>query len=105
MVTEITPNNFDKEIKQHKGQVIVDFWAPWCMPCRMMAPVFEEVSKEYKGKLKFVKLNTEEHPELASDFDISGIPCLVILKDSKEIGRLVGFRQEDGLREGIDNIL
>ena len=98
---ELNNTNFEKETK---GLAIVDFWAPWCGPCRMMAPVFEETSKEIKT-LKFAKLNTEEFPEIAEKYEITGIPCLIILKDGKEVDRIVGLMPKPALKEAIQEII
>lgn len=105
MVIEINNENFEAEVAESDIPVIIDFSADWCMPCQMMKPVFESLSGKYKGKLKFVKLNTEVAPEIAQRFGIQGIPCLVIVKDSKEIDRIVGFNNEQSLKQKIDSIL
>ena len=105
MVLEITKTNFEQEIKQATEPVILDFWAPWCGPCKMMGPVFEELSKEYEGKLKFAKVNTEDHPELAGEFGIQGIPSLLFLDNGKEKTRVVGFAPKATLKEKIDSVL
>ncbi|MCA9478415.1 MAG: thioredoxin [Simkania sp.] len=104
-ITHITPENFDEVVKQADTPVIVDFWAPWCGPCQMMGPVFEELSNEYEGKLSFAKLNTEDHPELASQFGIQGIPTLIFVKGGSEAGRIVGFAPKDVLKAKIDEVL
>ncbi len=98
---KLTNKNFEKETK---GLIIIDFWAPWCGPCRMMAPIFEEASKEVKN-LKFAKLNTEEFPEIAERYNISGIPCLIIMKNGKEIDRIIGLMPKNVLKEEINNII
>ncbi|MFH1432456.1 MAG: thioredoxin [archaeon] len=102
---QLNKANFEKEVIKSGTPVIIDFWAAWCGPCQMMGPVFEELSKEYIGKLKFVKLNTEESPEIAANFSIHGIPCLVITKNGKEVDRIMGFAPKESLKEKIDEIL
>ena len=104
-LTHIDENNFEQEIVKSELPVILDFWAPWCAPCQMMGPVFEELSSEYEGKLKFAKLNTEDHPALAGQFGIQGIPSLLFLIDGKEVGRIVGFAPKEILKSKIDEAL
>lgn len=98
-------NNFNKEVKESKIPVIIDFWAEWCGPCRMMGPVFEELSNDYTGKLKFTKLDTDKYGDLAGDFEIQGIPSLLILNKGKEVDRIVGFAPKPALKAKIDAIL
>ena len=105
MVTKLTKDNFDKEVVNSDVPVIIDFYADWCGPCQMMGPVFEEVSKDYEGKLSFVKLNTEENPKVADQFGITGIPCLVVVDKGVEVGRIVGFNAKEQLKAKIDDIL
>ena len=104
-IEHINKQNFDDEVKNSDIPVILDFWAPWCGPCHMMAPVFEELSGEYQGKLKFAKLNTEEEPEIANNFGIQGIPCLIITKKGEETGRIVGFASKEIIKQKIDALL
>ncbi|PIN72304.1 thioredoxin [Candidatus Woesearchaeota archaeon CG08_land_8_20_14_0_20_47_9] len=104
-LTHLDSKNFEKEVAQSDKPVIIDFWAPWCGPCQMMAPVFEELSREYEGRLRFAKLNTDEEPELASRFSIRGIPCLIVVKAGREIDHIIGFMPKQQLKQQIDAIL
>ncbi|MEW5897246.1 MAG: thioredoxin [Nanoarchaeota archaeon] len=105
MILELTDETFEKEVLNSPIPVIVDFWAPWCGPCKMLAPVFEEVSKEYQGKLKFAKLSTEDYPKIASSNMITGIPCLLVFSNGEEVERIIGFNTKPALKQKIDAIL
>jgi thioredoxin len=105
LVTQLTADNFEKEVLDAKGPVIVDFFAEWCGPCRMMAPIFEELGREYKGRLAFCKINVDQFPKVADMFSVQGIPCLIIMKDKKEVERIVGYNPKEKLKMKIDEIL
>lgn len=104
-VVHLNKENFESEIKETGNPVIIDFWAGWCGPCQMMGPVFEELSGEYKNKLKFAKLNVDDHPDLANQFGIQGIPALIVLKNANEVDRIVGFAPKEVLKSKIDKAL
>lgn len=87
---KVGKDNFEKEVLQSDLPVLVDFWAPWCAPCRMIEPHVEEIAKEYEGKLKVCKLNTDENPDLAMKLEVVSIPTLMIFKNGNEIKRIVG---------------
>lgn len=89
-LTEVTDQNFDSEVLKSPLPVLVDFWAPWCGPCRLISPIVEELSKEYEGKLKVVKLNTDDNPDTATNYHISGIPSLLLFKDGQVADQKVG---------------
>lgn len=105
MVTNVNDSTFEDEVLKANSVVIVDFWATWCGPCKMLGPVFEELSKDYEGKIKFVKANTDETKKWSSEFSVMSIPCIVILKNGKEVGRLVGFRRKEALKTEFDKYL
>ena len=94
-----------KKFLESNIPVIIDFYANWCMPCKMMAPVFESLSKEYDGKVKFMKLDTEKYPSAAQNFNIQGIPALVLVDKQKEIGRIVGFASQEVIKKKIDSLI
>jgi len=86
----VTDTNFTQEVEKSNLPVLLDMWAPWCGPCRMLAPVIEQLASELAGKVKVAKLNTDENPMTASQFNVRSIPTLLVVKDGKEIDRIVG---------------
>ena len=90
----ITKDNFETEVLQSDRTVLIDFWAPWCMPCRMLAPTLEEIAAE-RPDIKVCKVNTDEQMELAIKFGITSIPCLFVIKDGKAVERLEGLRPKE----------
>lgn len=91
----ITKENFEAEVLQSEKPVLIDFWAAWCGPCRMLSPIIEEIAKEYEGKVKVGKVNVDEQPELASAFRVESIPMVVVMKDGKVTDMAVGFRPKE----------
>ena len=103
--TEVTDANFKSEVLKSDKPVLVDFWAPWCGPCRMVAPIVDELSDEYDGKVKFVKLNTDDNVQTASAYGIRSIPSLLVFKGGEVTGQIVGFRPKSDLKQRLDAVL
>jgi thioredoxin 1 len=104
-ITEVGDNNFETEVLQANLLVLVDFWAPWCGPCKSIAPIIEELAQEYDGKLKVAKLNVDDHPATASRYGIRGIPNLIILKAGVVKEQIVGAVPKSKLVSAIENAL
>ncbi len=102
---EVNRNNFKQEVLESSIPVLVDFWASWCMPCRMLEPTIEKLAEENQGKLKVCKLNTDENQNISAQYGIQGIPTLIIFKEGKEVGRTVGVMSKEKLQEKLDPIL
>jgi thioredoxin 1 len=94
-VKHVTKNDFDTEISGSNLPVLVDFWAPWCGPCRMLSPVLDELAGEMNGKVKILKVNVDEEPELASKFGVMSIPTVIAFKQGKATNKVVGFRSKE----------
>lgn len=104
-VTSVTVDTFEKVVIQSPNLIMVDFWATWCGPCKIVAPVVEELAQEYAGKVNFAKLNTDENPDIASRFNIRGIPTLIFFKDGKVLDQIVGAVPKAQLKSKIDSFL
>jgi thioredoxin 1 len=96
----LTDSNFNDEIST--GLVLVDFWAPWCGPCRMLAPIIEEVAQEVEG-VSIGKLNVDENPQIAQQFQVMSIPMVVLFKDGEPVETLIGLRSKEAYLEAIEN--
>lgn len=95
----LTEENFDKEIQS--GLMLVDFYADWCGPCRMLTPILEKLSKEMKGKAVIAKIDIDKAQRVASDFQVTSIPTLILFQGGREIGRLVGLRDEETIKDFV----
>ena len=102
---ELNGNNFQQEVLESSIPVLVDLWAPWCMPCRMISPIVEELGNDNQGKLKVCKLNTDENQNIAARYGIQGIPTLLFFKDGQEVDRIVGVTPKPIIQQKLDAIL
>lgn len=104
-VVEFSEANFDQEVGKSATPVLVDMWAAWCGPCRLMAPMVEELAGTYHGKVKIGKLNVDDHPQVAARFRIMNIPTLLLFKGGEEVDRIVGVVPKQELARRIDTVL
>lgn len=103
--TEVTDQTFDDQVVKSDTPVIVDFWAPWCGPCRMMAPAFEDLAREYQGRMVFAKVNVDYNPGVASRYGIRSIPTLLIFRGGRLVDQLIGARPRQDLKNHIEAAL
>ena len=103
MTQEINDSEFEKEVTNSSEPVLIDFWAEWCGPCKMLTPVIDQLSEEMKGKVKVVKMNIDENPEAPSTLGVRSIPTLMIFKDGKQIASKVGAHPKNKLEEWINS--
>jgi thioredoxin 1 len=101
----VTDATFQKEVLESEQPTIVDFWASWCGPCRMIAPVFEELSSQYSGKVKFAKVNVDENPKIPANYGVRGIPTLIMFKGGKVVDQVVGAVPKNQLENIVKKVL
>ncbi len=104
-VQSVSLNTWDKEVLKSPNVVMVDFWASWCSPCKMVAPTVAELAKEYEGKAKFVKVNTDENQDLATRYKIRGIPTLMFFKNGEMVDQIIGAVPKTQLKAKLDTLL
>ena len=104
-VTELTQDNFEKEITKSDKPVLVDFWAPWCMPCKLIAPTVEKLALEMKDKISVLKANVDDNPDIATELSIMNIPTLVLFKAGKEVLRMIGVNSKEAIEAKINSVL
>lgn len=99
-----TDGNFDAEVLKNDGLVLVDFFAPWCGPCKMMAPTIEKLSEEYAGKVKIGTLDVDDNNETGTKYEVQSIPTLIFFKGGEVVDKLIGFQSEENLRQKLDSL-
>lgn len=100
-----TDQNFADEVLQSNLPALVDFWAPWCAPCRIVSPIIEELAKEYEGKIKVGKVNVDKNPNSASQFGVMSIPSIIIFKNGEPVKTMIGAQSRENFKKGIEEVL
>jgi thioredoxin 1 len=104
LIVTLTKENFEKEVLQSPKPILVDFWAEWCGPCKMIAPLLDELATEYDGKVKIGKINTDEQQELAAQFNINAIPTLLFFKGGQVVNQMRGARSKRDFKQALDSV-
>ncbi len=105
MINDVSDSEFQVKVLQADTPTLVDFWAPWCGPCKMAAPALEELSKEYEGKVDIVKINVDEHPQTAQNYGVMSIPTTILFQAGKEVGRQIGFAGKGAFEDLIKKVV
>lgn len=104
-VKELNDVNFDSEVKTQTGVYLVDFWAPWCGPCKMLGPIVDELAAEFSGKAKVGTVNVDQNQKLAGQYQVMSIPTVMVFKDGKPVDTFVGFQSKDGIKAKVEKAL
>ena len=102
---DVDEQSFEQTVLQSKTPVLVDFWAPWCRPCLMVAPVVDELADEYSGRVNFARVNVDQNQQVAAKYNIMSIPTLIVFKNGEPVSHIVGFRPREELKQGLDAVL
>ncbi len=104
-IIELTEDGFENEVRRTPGLVLVDFYAPWCGPCKMLAPFLDQLAGEFAGRVKFAKVNVDEAPEVAGQYEITGVPTLLLFRDGQPVDSVVGMAPPQALKKWLENAL